>query len=811
MSYTRYYFQFIIFTVLLVRTCFGQAACFPLNGFDATHPNGLFLQLVPLKQYSGPRQNSSSTYISQISNQAQVLWDATQGPHGVSSQSIATAITTELAACVPTPVNPPAPPPQSVPFFNTPLALGAHAMAVADFNGDGIADMAVMVPGSSQVTVYLGNSDGTFQAARNTTLGNASTKLACIGVADFNNDRKTDIAVVDTANNAVYILFGKGDGTFFGKSDGAFAPITLTVGHSPTALTITDVNADGIADIVVTNAADGTVSVMRGLGNGVFIPASVFAVGKNPVSVIAQDINQDGNLDLIVADSGSSDIAELFGLGNGGFQTAVFTKTPVPPTYLSSADFNNDGIPDVVALSGDLNAVALFLGSFGGKLTLSGAFLVPNLSASFSVNDFNGDGNLDLLVPDTDSGSPVLLLGRGDGTLIAPSVYGGSSGLTSLVAGDFNNDGKPDLITTGSNSAASTLSFLGGLGNGQIQAPVNIPVSGRTDVAAVGDFNKDGRLDIAVSGAQLNILLGQGNGTFQPGAQYPNLTPSVVADFNKDGRPDIAGPFNGGLGVMLGNGDGTFRPANSFAVGSNPKTAASGDFNGDGAPDIAVLNAGTMGSATDPGGISILLGNGVGSFPNVTNISAGFNPRALAVADVNGDGKPDLIVATGTSASNPGFQVSVFLGKGDGTFLSPFNIPLPPGETPNTIAIVDLDGDGNPDIVFGDCCSDSTTGYFRGNGDGTFQPMVPLYGGNNTRAIAVGDWNGDGRPDLALAYSPADAPSLSGDRGADESPAQCAGHVHHVCSQFPHRADRARFHCQLVWDQPDHRYGFSDR
>ncbi len=668
---------------------------------------------------------------------------------------------TEFSTCVPTPVNPPTPPPQSVPFYNTPLVTGSNLLAVGDFNRDGNVDAALVAPGSNQVTVYLGNSDGTFQAPVKTSVGNSSSSLTSIGVADFNNDKKFDIAVVDTANNAVYVLFGKGDGTFFGNSDGAFAPATIAVGHTPVALTITDVNADGNADLAVTNSADNTVSVVRGIGNGTFIPASVFAVGKNPVSVIALDINGDGNVDLVVADSGSNDIAELFGLGTGGFQNAVFTKTTASPTYLSSADFNNDGLPDLVALAEDSNAVMMFTGAYQGKLNLAGTFLVPNLSASFSVNDFDNDGNLDLLVPDTDSGSAVLLLGRGDGTLNAPSVSAAGNGLTSLATGDFNNDGKLDLIMTGSNSNTSTLSLLAGIGNGQFQTPVNIPVQGRTDVVAAGDFNKDGRTDIAVSGTQLNILLNKGSGIFQQGAQYPNLIPSVVGDFNRDGRLDIAGPFNGGLGVMLGNGDGTFASAVSYATGSNPKTAAAGDFNGDGSLDIAVLNAGTPGSSSDPGGVSVLLGNGAGSFPKVTNLPAGFNPRVLAAADVNGDGKADLVVATGTSAAGTAFQISVFLGKADGTFSSPFSLPVAAGETPNAITLVDLDGDGNPDIVLGDCCADSTTSYYRGNGDGTFQPAIAFYGGNSTRTIAVGDWNGDGKPDLALGASPADAPSLS--------------------------------------------------
>ncbi len=719
------------------------------------HPNGLFVQLAPLKP---AKLNTSSTYILEASsyNLSLALWDSTQGPFGIAATTVQSTVQAGLASCVP-PVPPGTsanPPSQAFRYTNTPLALAAHALAIADFNKDGIPDVAVMVPGSNQVSIYLGNSSGTFQNPITTTFGNAATRLSAIAVADFNKDGKIDVAVVDTANNAVYIAFNKGDGNLT-----LLPQTTLPVGHSPVSFAVADVNLDGNADLVVANSADGTVSVMRGNGDGTFIPAAAFAVGKYPVSVIVQDMNADGNPDLVVVDNGSSDIAVLFGYGNGGFQVAQFTKTSAPPTYLASADFNNDGIPDLVVLAGDANAVMMFTGGNQGKLTSTGSYLVPNLSASLSVADYNGDGALDLLIPDTDRGSPVLLLGRGDGTLIAPPVYSGN-GVTSLATGDFNHDGKADLIMTGLNSTTSSLSLLLGNGNGQFQAPVNIPVPGPTTMVAVGDFNRDGLPDMAVLGSQLTMMLNAGSGTFRQGAQYPNLTPSVIADFNKDGIPDIAGPSNGSLGVLLGNGDGTFRSVNPTAVGSNPMTAAAADFNNDGSLDIAVLNAGTIGNVNDPGSISVLLGNGAGAFPRMTNVVAGVNPRALGVGDMNGDGKPDLIVATGATAT--AFQISVFLGNGDGTFQAPFNIPLPAGETPNAITMMDIDGDGKLDVVAGDCCSDATVSYMRGNGDGTLQPLVPFYGGNNARAIVVGDWNGDGKPDLAIAYSPADNTSLSG-------------------------------------------------
>ncbi len=755
MPLIRHYSKFLFLSLCLLPTCLGQSTtCFPMYGSDALHPNGLFIQLAPLK---ATKQNTSSTYILETTsyNLSLALWDSTQGPTGIASSTVQSAVQAELASCVPAPstgtILPP--PTRAVPFTNTPLALASHILSIADFNKDGIPDIAVMLAGGNQVSIYIGKSDGTFQPPIVTTFGNSNTKLSAMAVADFNTDSRIDVAVVDTANNAVYVAFNRGDGNL------TLSPqTTLQVGHSPVSLSVADINLDGIPDIVVTNSSDGTVSVMRGNGNGTFIPPSTLTAGKNPVSVIVQDVNGDGYPDLIVADNGSNDIAEFLGFGNGGFQAAQFTKTSFPPTYLASADFNNDGIPDLIALAEDANVVMMFTGGNQGKLTASGTYLVPNLSASLSVADYNGDGALDLLIPDTDRGSPVLLLGRGDGTLTAPPVYASANGVTSLATGDFNHDGKADLIMTGVNSTASSLSLLLGNGNGQFQSPINIPAPGPTTMVAVGDLNRDGLLDMAVLGSQLTILLNQGNDTFRQGAQYSAVTPSVIADFNGDGIPDIAGPMSGNLGMLLGNGDGTFHSANPTPVGSNPKTAVAADFNKDGALDLAVLNAGTIGSANDPGNISILLGNKTGGFPKINTLTAGVNPRAIAVGDMNGDGKPDLVVATGATLT--AFQVSVFLGNGDGTFQAPFNIPLLAGEVPNTLAVVDLDGDGKLDVVAADCCSDANVYYLRGNGDGTLQPYIPFYGGNNARSIVVGDWNGDGKPDLAINYSPTDNTSI---------------------------------------------------
>jgi len=205
----------------------------------------------------------------------------------------------------------------------------------------------------------------------------------------------------------------------------------------------------------------------------------------------------------------------------------------------------------------------------------------------------------------------------------------------------------------------------------------------------------------------------------------------AVADFNSDGVLDlvVANFGSNSVSVLLGNGDGSFQPARSFAVGNEPISVAVGDFNGDGRLDLAVANNFLFSSS-----ISVLLGNGDGTFQTALSFPAGGSPRFIAVADFNGDGVLDLAVANWVSAT-----VSILLGNGDGTFQAPQNFFA---ETePNSIAVGDYDGDGRLDLAVANY---SSVVVLLGNGDGSFQPArlfsagaFPVY------SVAVGDFNGD--------------------------------------------------------------------
>ncbi len=263
---------------------------------------------------------------------------------------------------------------------------------------------------------------------------------------------------------------------------------------------------------------------------------------------------------------------------------------------------------------------------------------------------------------------------------------------------------------------------------------------------AVGDFNRDGRLDlVTVSGTStgsMSVLLGNGDGTFRARVDYPadaNLTYIAVGDFNGDGRLDlvtVSGTSAGLMSVWLGNGDGTFQPKADYSVDANPSSVAVGDFNGDGKPDLGILS-----SPSSTGLISVLLGNGDGTFqPKIDNL-ANATPVSIAIGDFNSDGKPDLAVAY-----NIDTNVSVLLGNGDGTFQP--KVDYPTSTASNSVRIGDFNGDGKLDLVTND--TSTAVAVLLGNGDGTFQPKVDYPTSWPAEFFVVGDFNGDGRSDIAF-------------------------------------------------------------
>lgn len=340
-----------------------------------------------------------------------------------------------------------------------------------------------------------------------------------------------------------------------------------------------------------------------------------------------------------------------------------------------------------------------------------------------------------------------------------------------LIAADFNGDRKPDLAGI----AASGAAVLLGNGDGTFQPIVTYPVFSWSQALTAGDFNSDGHVDLMVTINDINIglslLTGRGDGTFNPAVHFPNTaqfdSPAIAADdLDNDGKLDIVIGHNAAcytvcvisrvITVMRGNGDGTFQPASVITVGSSTAQIAIGDFNRDGIKDL--------GLASSAARVLILLGVGNATFvqqPTLTLIAdTGFvDASDIDIADFNGDTIQDLVVAI---ASN-GSRTAILIGNGDGTFRAPLIITEPEIRIPQYQAVADYNGDGFQDLAMSlGYGSNGLTEIRNGNGDGTFGPLVlylqppPLssIGGIN---IITSDFNGDGKPDIALNYGGASA------------------------------------------------------
>jgi hypothetical protein len=353
--------------------------------------------------------------------------------------------------------------------------------------------------------------------------------------------------------------------------------------------------------------------------------------------------------------------------------------------------------------------------------------------------------------------------------------YDSGGGATSSVAvADVNRDGKPDLLVLnqcglGPECEDGNVGVLLGNGDGTFQPAVSYSLDGLGDSIAVADVNGDGKLDIIVANGNVSVLLGNGDGTFQPAVTNVSgglgADSLVVADINGDGKPDLIVVTGSIVGVLLGNGDGTFQPAVTYASGGlDANSVAVADINGDGKPDIIVTNS-CADSTCANGNVGVLLGNCDGTFqPALTYGSGGLDADSVAVADVNGDGKPDLLVANNCAFDQlecANGSAGVLLGNGDGTFQSAVSY-LSPGQSAETLMVGDVNQDGKPDLlVYNDSVLtfgpyDGVVNLMLGNGDGTFQAASGYdfgVGGSAHApgdAFALADVNGDGKPDLLV-------------------------------------------------------------
>jgi hypothetical protein len=359
---------------------------------------------------------------------------------------------------------------------------------------------------------------------------------------------------------------------------------------------------------------------------------------------------------------------------------------------------------------------------------VAGSYPAGKAPYSVALGDFNGDGTPDLAVAAFQDNSVNVLLGNGDGSFQSPVSYPVVNEPTAVTVGDFNGDGIPDLAVANFISTIGLVSILMGNADGTFQSAVSYNVSYWPISLAVADFNADGIQDLAVgrAGNTVSILLGNGDGTFKQGGDYScgqgnalGGDSVTVGDFNGDGVQDIAvANYLAGdkVSVLLGNGDGTFRPPMSFYAGKSPEGLSTADLNSDGTLDLVSANYGSGGTGSS---VSVLLGNGDGSFQTAVEYDVGNKADAVAVGDWNGDGIPDIAVGNDGGISN---TVHTLLGNGDGTFQTADSYDA--GKSPHALAVADFNGDGSPDLVTADRGANTVTVLLNADNWDTKPPGV---------------------------------------------------------------------------------------
>ena len=397
---------------------------------------------------------------------------------------------------------------------------GTASISVA-YPGSTLTSNMVLFPVTPAITtVAFGSASGSPIAA--------GSRPSSIAMGDFIGDGKLDLAVANADSINVTILLGNGDGTFVPT---ASSPST---GAAPSSIAMGDFNEDGKLDLAVANAGGNNVTILLGNGDGTFTPAaSSPSTGSEPYSIAVGDFNGDGKLDLAVANEAGNNLTILLGNGDGTFTpAAVSPATGIEPLAVAVGDFNGDGKLDLAVVNGTSDNVTILLGNGDGTFTpVAASPAVGIYPWAVVVGDFNGDGKLDLAVANAGSNNVTILLGNGDGTFVptasSPSTGGGPY---SIALGDFNGDGKLDLAVA--NERNSNLTILLGNGDGTFTPVAASPTTGTGPMAvAVGDFNGDGRLDLATANAgadNVSVLLQL------PPAPVAGVSPSSLTFSNQN-------------------------------------------------------------------------------------------------------------------------------------------------------------------------------------------------------------------------------------------------------------------------------------
>ncbi|HOK90350.1 MAG TPA: VCBS repeat-containing protein [Candidatus Hydrogenedentes bacterium] len=648
-------------------------------------------------------------------------------------------------------------------FFESRLVWPVEGAPVdvtaADLNGDGRPDLITSNRTTNSVSVLLGVAGG-FAAATHLPVGEAPGEVA---VADLDQNNTLDLAVTNETYSQVTLLPGNGNGTF-----GEARAANLISGSAPRSLTAVDLNRDGKLDLVTADAGSGTLTFLVGRGDLTFEdPVRSQGLG-GPRQVRAADLDGDGAADLLVTEL-SAGLVSIWRNTGGAPEKAAELVTGKAPAVMAIRDLNGDNLADVAIANAEATYLSVFLNR--GNFTFDSEIQVqlgkkPNRVAAA---DFNLDGNMDLaaLVYISESegswGLAAICFGNGKGDFSAPAWYGTGGQGSGLAATDLNLDGAPDLAV--SDLANALVAQINGRGDGTFESDLRLPAGSTPRCAVAADFNRDKITDLAVGNLDsrnITLLYGRADGGFDASPVFLALAgqPRAMAggDLDGDGLTDLVVAQLGvrNLSVFRGLGTGAFgpmpaplaTPADQQAL-PEPRSLALADLNGDGKLDIVTGN-----SRGDV--LAFLPGDGTGKFGAPQVFEAANYPLGLQLRDINRDGKLDAVFVStrDPDSANDKAEPRVvrMFGSADTVFDPDSRERYATGGGPVDLALGSLTGNGILDAVTVHPMADAVY-VLQGTADGRFLAGKKFLVGLRPAAVLLPDLNGDGMADIACAHN----------------------------------------------------------